>query len=129
MPPEIDPARWLAKAFEDLRSAEANLQPGFVLPAQSLWASQQATEKAIKAVLLALGIRFPFFHDLEALAALLPQDRRPPLSASNLAELAESAMSQRYPSEDSDPTIAQAQHAHDCAASMLVWAKSIISPS
>ncbi len=128
MPPETDPARWLAKAAEDLHSAEANLQPGFVLPSQSLWASQQAAEKAIKAVLLSLGLRFPFFHDLEALATLLPPDRRPPLSASDLAELADSAMSQRYPSEESDPTETQARQAHECAASMLAWARSIVSP-
>ncbi len=67
MPPETDPSRCLAKAADDLRSAEANLQSGFLLPSQSLCDSQQSAEKSIKAVLLALGIRFPFFHDLEAL--------------------------------------------------------------
>jgi HEPN domain-containing protein len=84
-PPETDPTRWLAKAADDLRSAEANLQAGFMLPAQSLWASQQSAEKSLKAVLLSLGVRFPFFHDLEALATLVPQEHRPPVSASNLA--------------------------------------------
>ena len=126
MPPETDPRRWLVKAETDLRSAQANLQPGFVLPAQSIWASQQATEKAIKAVLLSLNIRFPFTHDLNALAALLPVEHRPPVAVADLAELAQTATGLRYPSEDADPDLPAAERAHANATAVLGWARTVV---
>ena len=128
MPPEVDPCQWLAKAEDDLRSAQANLQPGFILPAQSMWASQQAAEKAIKAVLLSLGIRFPFTHDLVALVALLPSERRPPSAIVLLAELAEVATAMRYPSDEPKPIETDAQRGYATAAAVVEWVRAIIKP-
>lgn len=72
MPPERfppdDPREWLRSARSDLALAGAEV-PG-ADPEGFCFHAQQAAEKAIKGVLLAHGIRFPYVHDLGALLAL-----------------------------------------------------------
>ena len=57
---------------EDLITAETLLKQPHVPPRQACWHAQQATEKAIKAVLVFLEIDFPRTHDLDALRNLVP---------------------------------------------------------
>lgn len=63
----------LRKAGEDLRAATYLGQD----PGGSLWTvgfhAQQAVEKALKAVLMQKGVRYPFTHDIAALIKLVRQ--------------------------------------------------------
>ena len=63
-------ARWLRYARGDLDAASALLESGAGEPRHVAGLAQQAAEKAIKAVLVAGQIEFPFTHDLEELQAL-----------------------------------------------------------
>lgn len=68
--------RWLRFAEEDLRAAEAGAGEDGVLPRHVCWLSQQAAEKAVKAVLVFEQVAFPFSHDLEQLRTLVPSGWR-----------------------------------------------------
>ena len=65
-------ARWLRYAEEDLITAETLLAQSHIPPRQACWHAQQATEKALKAVLIFLQIDFPRTHDLNVLRNLVP---------------------------------------------------------
>ena len=72
---ERDAGTWLRYAREDLETAERMLEgQGFALR-WACYLAQQAVEKALKAVLVAEQIRFPYTHDLENLRDLLPARR------------------------------------------------------
>lgn len=61
--------RWLRYARDDLEVAGQMAQEAG-RARYTCWFSQQATEKALKALLVLEGIDFPFTHDLEALLEL-----------------------------------------------------------
>jgi HEPN domain-containing protein len=73
--PPDDPREWLNRARSNLRRA--------AVPAEGVYLedlcydAQQAAEKAIKAVFIARGVRFPFVHDLDALLTALEELGRP----------------------------------------------------
>jgi HEPN domain-containing protein len=66
-------------------------------PRQVCFHAQQAAEKAIKSLLVAEQIEFPFNHDLEQLAQLLPTSRVVTAAAVDLAWLGGWATATRYP--------------------------------
>ncbi|HAT11691.1 MAG TPA: hypothetical protein DCS97_14110 [Planctomycetes bacterium] len=77
MPPDpilaAEAIRWVAWARDDLAAARAmTSSTAAVFPSQSCYLSQQATEKALKALLIALDVDFPKTHDLLRLRALIP---------------------------------------------------------
>lgn len=51
--------RWIAYAKSDLDAAHALLEKGDFFPRQICFLSQQAGEKALKAIPVLLGINFP----------------------------------------------------------------------
>jgi|SRR4051812_17692270 HEPN domain-containing protein len=63
--------QWLAKAAEDLGVARLVLESATAARWAACFHAQQATEKALKAVLVANGTDFPRTHVLERLADLL----------------------------------------------------------
>ena len=65
LPPDT-PGEWLNRAGSDLAIARASI-PGAYLE-DLCYHSQQAVEKALKAVLLHRTTRFPYVHDLAELA-------------------------------------------------------------
>ncbi|MDQ3766170.1 MAG: HEPN domain-containing protein [Actinomycetota bacterium] len=66
--PADDPRDWLSRARSDLKLANAEIS-GVLLEDFCLHA-QQGAEKALKGLLIALGVRAPYTHDqyVEALA-------------------------------------------------------------
>jgi len=70
LPPD-DPREWLNRARSNLLSARQTI-PGVYLE-DLCFAAQQAAEKAIKAVLVHLGLTFPYIHQLAHLLKLLEQ--------------------------------------------------------
>jgi HEPN domain-containing protein len=71
-------SRWLRQAENDLDFARLALREGFFH--QACFISQQAAEKALKAVLYALGERVVLGHSLVELVARL-SDRTPEIAA------------------------------------------------
>lgn len=89
--------------------------------------AQQATEKAIKAVLLHRKIRFPYIHDLAELVNLLRKSGEPiPLLLEQAVELTDFAVEARYPGTAEDVTEEEYQEALDQAIRVVRWAETII---
>jgi HEPN domain-containing protein len=70
-PDDPEVAAWLAKADGDLRMARMALEAPDPLFDQACFHSQQAAEKALKALLVAVGIPVPKPHDPVHLVDLL----------------------------------------------------------
>lgn len=60
---------WMRQARNDLEAAHVTASRGF--HAQACYLAGQAAEKALKALLLAMGITPPYSHSLERLVELL----------------------------------------------------------
>jgi HEPN domain-containing protein len=103
-----DPRAWLAYAREDLLAAERLEAIEEVARRTVAWHAQQAAEKAIKAVLVADQIEFPFTHDLSALRQLASQSRAIG-AAENLTALTRWGAPQRYPGRFRQPTADEAR--------------------
>jgi HEPN domain-containing protein len=71
LPPD-DPREWLNRAKSNLAHAKA-LSPEVFLE-DLCFDTQQAAEKAVKAVIVRRGETFPFSHDLNKLTQLLEQN-------------------------------------------------------
>ena len=95
----IETSRWLRYAREDLQEAEIILLQRSLFPRHSCWLAQQATEKALKAVLVFLQVKFPKTHDLDALLNLIPDSWQVKAENPDLAELTEWAVEARYPGD------------------------------
>ncbi len=87
--------------------------------------AQQAAEKALKAVLILLGIRPPLSHDIRILLDLLPADlpRTPELLAAR--RLTDYATEGRYPRRRKPVTDAQYREALHLAEGVVQWAMQI----
>jgi HEPN domain-containing protein len=95
--------RWLEYADEDIRVAQL-LAKEDNLTASAAFHCQQAVEKMAKAVLVALGIRYPKIHDLAELGRLVNNYR--PEIGSTIAELSgitDWYVAGRYPAADFMP--------------------------
>ena len=109
MPPEPprpdDPGAWLSRARSNLLHAKARA-PGVYLE-DLCFDAQQAAEKALKAVLVKRGIRFPYVHDLAPLVTLVGQAGEDvPLAVREAGRLTRFAVIARYPCQrraKSDP--------------------------
>lgn len=129
MPPEAaarpdDPRAWLALAHEDLALARSNV-PGVGFGLRCFHA-QQAAEKAIKAVLLARAVTFPYVHDLGRLLDLLRAGGLAvPDDVSEADTLTDYATLARYPGNgeiDADDL----SHALSTAHAVLEWAEQAL---
>ena len=69
--PPDDPREWLNRARSNL--VRAKQRNAGVYLEDLCFDTQQATEKAIKALLIKRGIDFPYNHDLASLLTLLEQ--------------------------------------------------------
>ena len=109
--------RWLRYATGDLAAAERHMVDDE--PRHVCWFAQQAAEKALKAVLIWLEQRYPFTHDLDALRDLIPRDWLIGQEHPDLSVLTAWALWSRYPTEEPDPTDADAQTAVRQARAVL----------
>jgi HEPN domain-containing protein len=94
-----DPREWLGRARSNLAQARANTPE--VYPEDLCFAAQQAAEKAIKAVMIRHGVRFPYIHDLAALLQLLRGSGLTiPDEVAEADQLSRYAVLTRYPGDD-----------------------------
>ena len=90
---------WLAKADSDLAAAEALVRDGGAHADHICFLAQQAAEKTVKAVLLAVHARIPRTHDLSFLIDLVDAAERELARALRpLEALTPYAAGLRYPS-------------------------------
>lgn len=91
--------RWLDYARSDLAAARTLVVSPDHYPRQVCFLAQQATEKALKAALIAEAIDFPFTHDLDRLRNLLPDKWAVKKAFPDLAEVTIWAVEVRYPAD------------------------------
>ena len=125
LPEEVDPVVWRRFALEDLAAARATIEV-VVFPRQSSYHSQQAAEKAIKAVLLQQGIPPPFIHDISALVARLPAEWQPSVSDADMADLTSWAIAQRYPGAIGAIAREDAERSLRTADVLVRWMTSLV---
>mgnify|MGYP001100756674 CR=1 FL=1 len=123
----------LGTAYDWLRRAKSNLirakQPK---PEEVLWEdlcfdTQQAVEKALKAVLVARKIPFRFVHDIAELLTLLEnQSVLLPEEIKVSAELTDYSVESRYPGPFEPVTEEEFQRALKIAEAVVAWAESLI---
>lgn len=131
MPPERrvgnDPGEWLNRAKSNLLRAREDIRLTGVYLEDLCFDAQQAAEKAIKAVLMHLGIPFPHVHDLAALVALVEERDEPvPGSVREAARLSRFAVATRYPGLDEPVTREEYERAVAIAEAMVRWAEERI---
>src|SRR4051794_33646839 len=94
--PPTDPREWLIRAKSNLALARSDTV-GALLE-DHCFEAQQAAEKAIKAVFIHRGARFPFIHDLdELLSRLEGSGLKIPKYVREADELSPFAVATRYP--------------------------------
>lgn len=89
--------------------------------------AQQAAEKAVKAVLVHVGVDFPKSHRLDRLARLLPASTGIDFNIEALTELAPWAVAGRYPEDIENPTPQEARRLFDLASEVVRRSRSVIA--
>ncbi|MBI3057839.1 MAG: HEPN domain-containing protein [Deltaproteobacteria bacterium] len=126
--PPDDPLEWLNRARSNLDMAKAGSRLRTVYFEDPCFEAQQAAEKAIKAVLLHLGIRFPFTHDLGDLLDLIKKGRKTiPKTVQAADRLTRFAVVTRYPGMAEPVTRQEFTRAVKIAEQVVRWAEKLIA--
>ena len=125
--PPDDPREWLNRARSNL--AKAGTSPGTpeIYLEDLCFDAQQAAEKAIKAVLIHLDVRFPYVHDLAQLLTLVERSGQSiPEPAQRARGLSDYAVGTRYPGLAEPVTWDDYDEAVATAEAVVRWAEGII---
>ncbi len=120
--PPDDPREWMNRARSNLVRAKSRI-PGAYLE-DLCFDAQQAAEKAIKAVMIARDIEFPYVHDLDRLFTLLEATGQGVPDEIHRAErLTRYATAARYPGMERP--VSEQEHAEAVAIAEAVvrWAE------
>jgi len=124
LPPD-DPHEWLNRARSNL--AQSKLRAPEVYLEDLCFNAQQAAEKAIKALLIKLGIRFPYTHDMTELLTLLEQaEQIIPEEIKRAGALSDYAVESRYPGLAEPVTEEEYQETVNTAEQVVHWVERII---
>ncbi len=126
--PPDDPREWLNRAQSNLAQAKGGASiPGVYLE-DLCFGAQQAAEKAVKAILLHLGVRFPYTHDLAQLLTLVKRSGlEMPVVVIEAAVLSDYSVESRYPGLSEPVTQEEYEEAIALAEEVVRWAQGIIS--
>jgi HEPN domain-containing protein len=126
MPPkEIEPGEpgdWLRHAWSDLELARTPRNSKILLE-DLCFHAQQATEKALKAVLVFKSVPFLRTHNIRTLMDLLPEDLDLPEEANGAPILTDYAVLTRYPGDLEPVTEDEYLEAVGIAEAMIQWAE------
>lgn len=130
MPPDRyapdDPREWLSRARSNL--SRARLRAPDVYLEDLCFDAQQAAEKAIKAVLVRLGIAFPYVHDLAELLSLVEgSGEMIPERVREAGRLTRFAVASRYPGVTEPVTDREYQDALAIAEAVVRWAEGRVA--
>ena len=131
MPPEgrdpSDPREWLRRARSNLARAQSGATTPEILYDDLCFDAQQAAEKALKAVLVALRIDFPKSHSIERLIGLLRDGGAAvPEDLNEAAELTRFAVQARYPGWAEDASREDYVWALELAVRVARWAEQAV---
>ncbi len=113
------PCKWLRQARRDLRAAR--LLANNELCGESAFHSQQAAEKALKALLSALGVQPPKTHSLEYLMVLIERRGVSTREIREASLLTDYAVEARYPDFGEEPSCDEAVSAISLARRVVEW--------
>ncbi|MGQ9623718.1 MAG: HEPN domain-containing protein [Candidatus Caldatribacteriaceae bacterium] len=124
LPPD-DPHEWLNRAWSNLLRAK-HLLEGVYLE-DLCFDAQQAAEKAVKAVLIYLGVRFPRTHDLAELLTLVEKAGQPvPERIRRASILMPYAVESRYPGLSEPVSREEYEEAVAIAEEVVRWAEEVV---
>lgn len=124
LPPD-DPREWLNRARSNLTRAKSQLSGVYL--EDLCFDAQQAAEKAIKALLIHLGMRFPYTHDLMQLLTLVEQTGRSvPEGVKRAGALSDYAVESRYPGLAEPVTQEEYEEAVAVAEEVVLWVEGLI---
>ena len=130
MSPEGRPSlteQWMILARGDLEFASnPPLRGGHY--ARLCFFAQQAAEKAVKAVMTARGLRFPFTHNLQALLELIPDEAAAHPELIGAIALTSYAAEHRYPPYLDSPDEDDWREALRLASAVVAWAEAALEP-
>jgi HEPN domain-containing protein len=138
MPPELrvrnqkryaadDPREWLNRARSNLAKARIASQSDVVYLEDLCFDAQQAAEKAIKAVLIARQVEFPYVHDLAELLDLVERSGQGvPGRVRDAARITRYAVVTRYPGVLDAVTEQDYEEAIAIATAVVHWAEDVI---
>ncbi len=110
--------RWMEKARKDLRVAEKLLDE----PDYSAFLSQQAAEKALKALIIALGKNPPRTHNIGRLLIEIEEGGINTREVVDAKVLTDYAVETRYPDFEEEVTEEEAEEALALAKKVVEWA-------
>lgn len=129
MPPERytpgSPMDWMRHARSDLELVKTAPHAN-ILPEEICFHAQQAAEKALKALLIARGIPFPWTHNLRTLLDLLAPTADPPRDVHAATALTDYAVALLYPCVREPITEEEQKEALQLATDVVYWAASFI---
>ena len=122
-----DPREWLNRAYSNLNLAKMKAD-GIYLE-ELCFHTQQAAEKAIKALLIKYDVEFPYVHDIAQLLTLLERSgHRTPEFVKEAERLTRFAVFTRYPGLAPPIGPQEYEEAVATAQKVVTWADSIITP-
>jgi HEPN domain-containing protein len=123
--PPDDPWGWLNRARSNLVRAKEGINIEGVYLEDLCFDAQQAAEKAIKALLIHLGVRFPYTHDLAELLTIVEQTSPVvPEWVKEAARLSDYAVETRYPGLFEPITSEEYEEAVAIAEEVVLGAKA-----
>jgi HEPN domain-containing protein len=126
--PADDPVEWLNRARSNLTRAKADIRVPHVYLEDLCFDAQQAAEKAIKAVLMKRGVRFPFIHDLGDLLDLVQKvGGSVPRSIRDAGRLTRFAVVTRYPGIAEPVSQEDYKRSIRIAERVLRWAERLVA--
>jgi HEPN domain-containing protein len=122
-----DPREWLNRARSNLAKARGGADLGDVYLEDLCFDAQQAAEKAVKAVLIYLGVRFPTVHDLARLLTLVAgAGLAIPENVRLAVALTVFAVQSRYPGPGEPISFEEYQEAVAMAGTVVEWAQRVV---
>lgn len=122
------PKEWMAHALSDLKIARLGQKDADVLHEQICFHTQQAVEKAFKAVLLFCKVDFPLTHDLDELVDILSEARiSMPAELMDVGALTPYAVETRYPGHWGEITGHDVDEAIKLSGKVLKWSTEYIA--
>lgn len=120
--PPDDPREWMNRARSNLARAKGGPNSTDVYLEDLCFDAQQAAEKALKGLLIALGVRFPYTHDLGELIDLLEASGQEiPEAAHRAGSISVFAWESRYPNVSEPATAEEYREAVAIAEAVVRW--------